>query len=185
MTIDLNDTTFVCIDIQPREPSSRVWTWENRHPEWKESGFTPDELNAAERHFHDVMLPNALKVAALAKEHGLPRVFVHWDSGSVHHAFDLQADDHVISKTEMDAFISSNIGDVLSDIGRTTLLMIGGHTQGCLGRTATSAIEAGYRCICVRDATYDCSILRWPKGIAAVDYDAVIDAEELIGSFDD
>ena len=176
---DMNDTTFVCVDIQPRKRGERVWTWENRHPEWKRDGFTPDELNAAEDHFHDVMLPNALEVAAFAKERALPRVFVHWADGEVHEAFDLSADDRVVPKTEMDAFISSDIGEVLDGIGRWMLLMIGGHTQGCLGRTAASALRAGYRCTCVRDATFDCSIIRWPKGIADVAYDLVLDTADL------
>ena len=179
MAFDLSYTTFICIDIQPRTRGERVWTWENRHPEWVESGFTPDELNAAEEHFHAVMLPNALAAAAFASERGLPRVFVHWADGGVHEAFQLGPDDHVIPKTEMDAFISSDIGEVLEGIGRRTLLLIGGHTQGCLGRTATSALERGYTCVCVRDATFDCSIVRWPKGIAAVAYDAVIDTADL------
>jgi hypothetical protein len=72
MTFDLNDTTFVCIDISPRE-RDRVWTWENRLPAWVESNFTPEELNAAEAHFHDTMPPNALKTVEFARERGLYR----------------------------------------------------------------------------------------------------------------
>jgi nicotinamidase-related amidase len=182
MHFDIDNTTFVSIDVQNREPG-KVHTWENRHTDWVRDGFTPDDLNAAERHWHEVMLPNALKVAAFALEKGMPRVFVHWDKGVVNERFDLVPADHIIPKTEMDAFISSNIAEVLEEIGRKTLLMIGGHTQGCLGRSATSALKAGYTCICVRDATHDCSLIRWPKGIANVAYHAVVDTEDLESIF--
>jgi nicotinamidase-related amidase len=80
----------------------------------------------------------------------------------------------------MDAFISSNIEEVLESFGNKTLLMIGGHTQGCLGRTARSALGKGYACYVVRDATYDCSYKRWPKGIADVPYTAVLSLKELL-----
>jgi nicotinamidase-related amidase len=88
--------------------------------------------------------------------------------------------DIVVSKTEMDAFISSDIAGILKRMGRRTLLMIGGHTRGCLGETAKSAIAAGFRCIVVRDATYDVSILRWPIGLAEVPYHAVVDTKDVL-----
>jgi len=57
--------------------------------------------------------------------------------------------------------------------------MIGGHTRGCLGDTARSAMKAGYACVLVRGASYDVSIRRWPLGIAEVPYHAVIDTQDL------
>ena len=182
MRIDLSDAVFVSIDIQPREP--RSWNEDNILPEWKEEGFSLDELNAAERHFQEVMLPNAVKVAAWAQERGLPRVFVHWagdeDSHRPHGDFDLRPEDHVVPKTEMNAFPSSDFSGILEALGRKTLLMTGGNTQGCLGRTAKNALELGYRCVLVRDASFDCSILRWPKGISAVGYHLVLETEDVL-----
>ena len=175
---DSDDTVFVSIDIQPRK-TGNVYTWDNRHPEWVRDGFEPDDLNAAETHWHDVMLPNALKTAVFARENGMPRIFVHWDTGIVNQDFDLQQDDYIVPKTKRDTFISSDIGEILAKTARKTLLMVGGHTQGCLGQSAASALKAGYTCICVRDATYDCSQKRWPKGIANVAYHAVVDTVEL------
>ncbi len=178
MDIDLADTVFLCIDIQPREP--RSWTAENILPEYKEEGFSIGELNDAETHFQEVLVPNAVRLARWARAKGLPRVFVHWSEGRPHDRFETFPEDRVVPKTEMDAFPSSDIAQALKQIGRRTLLMIGGHTQGCLGRTAVSALAAGYRCVLVRDASYDCSIKRWPKGIAAVDYNAILETENVL-----
>lgn len=178
MKLNLSDTVFVSVDIQPRE--RHVWTSENLDPEYVRLKFTPQELNDSVAHYFDVMLPNAVKLSDWARRLGLPRVFVHWAGSRVRDELGAGPGDAIIPKTEMDAFISSNIAEVLAGIGRKTLLMIGGHTQGCLGRTATSAIAAGYRCVCVRDATWDCSYLRWPRGIAAVPYAAVINTADVL-----
>jgi len=184
--LDPAGTVFVSIDIQQRPKV--YWTAERMATAFEgESEFGIDELNAGIDHFFDVLLPNAVKVADWATEKNLPRVFVHWstqqdkDEPRINEAFRTRPGDVIISKTEMDAFISSNIVEVLKDLGRKTLLMIGGHTRGCLGETAKSALAAGYRCIAVRDATYDVSILRWPIGLEEVPYHAVINSEDLPG----
>jgi nicotinamidase-related amidase len=178
MNLDLADLVFVSVDIQPRPP--RVWTKDNLHPDYVRDGFGPEELNAGEKHFQETVVPNALKLARWAREAGLPRIFVHWADGRPHDRFELFPGDRVVPKTEMDAFPSSDFGEVLKSTGRRTLLLIGGHTQGCLGRTAGSALAAGYRCVLVRDASYDCSIIRWPKGIAAVPYHAIMETEQVL-----
>jgi nicotinamidase-related amidase len=183
--IDLADTVFVSVDIQERPKV--YWTSERIAAEFDDPReFGQDELNAAIDHFFDVLLPNALKVSDWAAQRKLPRIFVHWstvqgnDEPRPNDAFTIRPEDFVVSKTEMDAFISSNIAEILERIGRRTLLMIGGHTRGCLGETAKSAMAAGFRCIAVRDATYDVSILRWPIGLAEVPYHAVIDTEDVL-----
>jgi nicotinamidase-related amidase len=180
--LDLAETVFVSIDIQPR--AHRVWTAENRHPDFVRDGFDADDLNAAERHFQATALPNALRLAAWARRNGLPRVFVHWagdgPDNRPHDRFELFPEDHVVPKTMRDAFPSSDFGRILERLGRKTLLLVGGHTQGCLGQTARSALERGYRCVLARDASFDCSLLRWPKGIAAVDYDLILETEEVL-----
>lgn len=178
MNLDLNDLVFVSVDIQPRGP--RVWTRDNLHPDYIRDGFSPEELNAGEKHFQETVVPNALKLARWARANRVPRVFIHWAAGQPHDRFELFPEDRVVPKTEMDAFPSSDFGEVLKSIGRGTLLMIGGHTQGCLGRTAKSALAAGYICVLVRDASYDCSIVRWPKGIAAVPYQSIMETEQIL-----
>lgn len=179
---DLADVVFVSIDIQPRPP--RVWTADNLHPDYVRDGFSPEDLNAGEQHFQETVVPNAVRLAAWARRRGLPRVFVHWAGSGPdnrpHDRYELFPEDHVVPKTMRDAFPSSDFAAVLERLGRRTLLLIGGHTQGCLGQTARSALARGYRCVLVRDASYDCSILRWPKGIAAVDYDAILETGQVL-----
>ena len=80
----------------------------------------------------------------------------------------------------MDAFGSSRIEEVLDAIGPKVLWMCGGHTKGCLGETAGSALARGYTVICIRDATFDCSQRRWPRGIAAVAYSAICEAADVL-----
>lgn len=184
VTIDLSDTVFVCVDIQQRP---RVyWTPQRFASAFQDSSeFEIPELNAAVDHFFDVLLPNAVKVAEWARDNALPRIFVHWstlqanDEPRPNDAFKIGAGDFVIPKTEMNAFTSSDIAAILERTGRRTLLLVGGHTRGCLGETAKSALACGFRCIAVRDATYDVSIRRWPIGLAEVPYHAVIDTRDL------
>ena len=189
MSLSFTDTALVCVDIQPR--IRLRWTQRNILPEYIREGFTLEELNAAIEHFHEVMLPNAVRVARFARDHNMPRIFVHWAEGiggieiledqpRPHDTFDIDENDFVIAKTQMDAFISSNISQVLADLSRRTLLMIGGHTRGCLGETAKSAIGQGYTCMVVEDATFDCSQKRWPKGIAEVPYHQVLNTVQLL-----
>lgn len=178
MKLDLADCVFVSIDIQPRPP--RVWTKDNLDPDYIRDGFGPDELNAGEKHFQETVVPNALALARWARANRLPRVLVHWAASAPHDRFEIFPEDHVVPKTERDAFPSSNFGEILRGIGRKTLILIGGHTQGCLGQTAKSALKAGYRCVLVRDASFDCSIKRWPKGIAAVAYDGIVETRDVL-----
>jgi nicotinamidase-related amidase len=187
LKLDLADTTLVCIDIQQRPRT--YWTPRRVKETFREGeAFTLDELNAAVDHFFEVLLPHAAGVAEFALRHGLPRVFVHWssvqgvDQPRPNEIFRLQVGDYVIAKTQRDAFASSNLAGVLAGLGRRTLLLMGGHTRGCLGDTARTALTAGYRCVLVRDATYDVSILRWPLGIAEAPYTAVIDTAELLAA---
>ena len=189
MNISFSDIVFICVDIQPRKRI--VWTEKNIIPEYIQEGFTLDELNQAITHYHEVMLPNAVKVAEFALDRKIPRVFVHWGPGAgaieiledqprPHDVFDIGRDDFVIPKTQMDAFGSSNIEQVLEKLARLTLLMIGGHTMGCLGQTAKSAINKGYACVLIEDATFDCSQERWPKGISEVPYHRIMTTEQLL-----
>ncbi len=63
--------------------------------------------------------------------------------------------EYVIPKSAQDAFPSSNIGYVLQNLGIKNIVFIGGHTGACLGKTAKTAIERGYKTLCVKDATFD------------------------------
>lgn len=63
--------------------------------------------------------------------------------------------EYVIAKTGQDAFNSSNLGFVLTNLGIRNIVFVGGHTGACLGKTAASAKRLGYRILCVEDATFD------------------------------
>jgi nicotinamidase-related amidase len=65
--------------------------------------------------------------------------------------------EYVIAKTAQDAFVSSNIGFVLANLGVENIVFVGGDAGACLGNSARSAIAAGYRVLCVEDATFDAS----------------------------
>ena len=56
----LDDAAFVVIDF-PAGPR-KVWTDENILPVYVEEGFCLDELNDAQRHIHEVALPNAIRL---------------------------------------------------------------------------------------------------------------------------
>jgi len=174
----LKDAALLVIDF-PDQPR-KIWTADNILPVYVEEGFGLDELNDAQRHIHEVAMPNALKLTAGFRRRHLPCVFVHWEDRKVPPAFAPRDGEAVVGKTAMDAFGSSRIEQVLAEIGPRVLWACGGHTKGCLGETASSALRRGYIVICVRDATFDCSQRRWPTGIDAVGYSAVCDSADVL-----
>ncbi len=90
--------------------------------------------------------------------------------------------EYVLAKTAQDAFISSNIGFVLANLGARTLVFIGGHTEACLGKTATSAKRHGFRTICIEDATSNARESTRLKGIAESQFDAIVTTDEFVAS---
>jgi hypothetical protein len=62
-------------------------------------------------------------------------------------------------------------------------VFVGGHTNpgGCLGRTARSARERGYRILCVEDATYDAGESTRRKGIESVPFDYEVSTCQFLG----
>ncbi|MBX7256085.1 MAG: isochorismatase family protein [Candidatus Hydrogenedentes bacterium] len=92
----------------------------------------------------------------------------------------IQPGEYVLAKTAQDAFISSNIGFVLANLGARTLLFIGGHTEACLGKTATSAKRLGYRTVCIEDATSNARESTRLRGIAESQFDAVMKTDEFV-----
>lgn len=92
----------------------------------------------------------------------------------------VRAGEYVIPKSGQDAFDSSNIRNVLANLGAKNLIMIGGHSGACLGKTAASAKRNGYRLLCIEDATFDArqsTRLRW---IDETGYDYVLKTDEFL-----
>jgi nicotinamidase-related amidase len=92
--------------------------------------------------------------------------------------------EYVVAKSGQDAFSSSNIRNLLVNLGAKHLIMIGGHTGACLGRTAASARREGYELLCVQDATFDArqsTRLRW---IEETKYHYVVGTDEFVAWLD-
>lgn len=68
--------------------------------------------------------------------------------------------EYVIPKAAQDAFGSSNIANVLENLQVENIVFVGGDTGACLGNSVRSAIRAGYRVLCIEDATFDASEAR-------------------------
>lgn len=88
--------------------------------------------------------------------------------------------EYVIPKTAQDGFASSNLDFVLRNLGVKHLIMIGGHTGACLGRTAAAAKRRGYRLLCIEDATFDARQSTRRRYIDETGYDHVLTTDQLI-----
>lgn len=88
--------------------------------------------------------------------------------------------DYVLPKSGQDAFRSSNIAFVLTNLKARNLVFIGGHTEACLGRTAQSAKQRGFKTLCVEDATFNARESTRLKGIEQAKYDHVITTKEFV-----
>ena len=88
--------------------------------------------------------------------------------------------EYVIPKSGQDAFTSSNLKYVLTNLGVTDLVLIGGHTGACLGKTARSAKRLGFRTLCVEDATFDARQSTRMRWINETGYDYVVTTEEFL-----
>lgn len=95
-------------------------------------------------------------------------------------AFKVREGEYVIAKTDYDAFISSNIGFVLENLGVTNLVFVGGYTQGCLAETAKSAHQRGYKTLCIADATNNGRESQRLLGIETSGYDYVMNTSDLV-----
>ena len=93
--------------------------------------------------------------------------------------------EYVLAKTHHDAFVSSNLDYVLKNLGVKNLVLIGGHTDACLGKTSVAAKERGYRTLCVEDATFAGLMSLWRPGLLNSRYDQIVTTEaflELVAS---
>lgn len=88
--------------------------------------------------------------------------------------------EYVIPKTAQDGFTSSNLDFVLKNLGVKRLIMIGGHTGACLGRTAASAKQRGYELLCVEDATFDARDSTRRRYIDETGYNYVVTTDQLL-----
>ena len=88
--------------------------------------------------------------------------------------------DYVLPKSGQDAFRSSNIGFLLTNLNVRNLVFIGGHTEACLGKTAESAKQRDFKTLCVENATFNARESTRLKGIEQAKYDHVVTTEEFV-----
>jgi nicotinamidase-related amidase len=91
-----------------------------------------------------------------------------------------QPTDVILAKTAQDAFRSCTIDFVLRNLGVKNLFLVGGHTNGCLYQTGSSAVARGYGTVCIEDATWDFCMSRRLSGIQSVDYDVVCTTRDVL-----
>jgi nicotinamidase-related amidase len=121
---------------------------------------------------------------AMLKNHGGDAT--RW-SGYIQHpesqpaiAFGIHASDYVLPKTAQDAFISSHLGFVLANLDVRNLILVGGHTEACLGKTAASARRIGFHTCCIHDATNNARESTRMKGIEESRFHHVIATQEFL-----
>jgi nicotinamidase-related amidase len=88
--------------------------------------------------------------------------------------------EYVLPKTAQDAFTSSNLGFVLTNLNVRQIVFIGGHTEACLGKTASAARQRGFRTLCVEDATFNARESSRAKGIEQAQYDYVLTTAQFL-----
>jgi nicotinamidase-related amidase len=88
--------------------------------------------------------------------------------------------EYVLPKTAQDAFTSSNLAFLLTNLNVRHIVFIGGHTEACLGRTANSARQRGFRTLCVADATFNARESTRGKGIEQARYDHVLTTAQFV-----
>jgi len=94
--------------------------------------------------------------------------------------FNVQPTDYVLPKTSQDAFASSTLHYVLTNLGVRNLIFVGGHTEACLNKTALTAKRIGYRTVCIEDATSNARESSRFQGILASEFDHVVSLDTLL-----
>ncbi len=91
-----------------------------------------------------------------------------------------RAGEFVLTKTSQDAFASCRIGFILQNLNVKNLILVGGHTEGCLRRTADGARLRGYRTLCVEDATWNLLESKRKASIQQTGFTYVLTTTELL-----
>lgn len=111
-------------------------------------------------------MAEALRVLILARDHGVPifHVVHHSHPGAI--LFDPQGPyvavmpeltpqdgETVVIKASPNAFAKTDLHALIQKTGRQELILAGFATHMCVSATARAALELGYRCTVVSDAT--------------------------------
>jgi nicotinamidase-related amidase len=94
-------------------------------------------------------------------------------------ALKVQPGEYVLAKTAQDSFSGTPLHFMLRNLGVKNLVLIGGHTGACLGKTAQSARRLGYRTLCVEDATNNAFESNRIAKILECGYDYIVETTAL------
>jgi nicotinamidase-related amidase len=92
----------------------------------------------------------------------------------------VQNGDYVLPKTAQDAFLATPLDFMLRNLGIRKLIMIGGHTGACLGKTASTAGRLGYRTLCVEDATFNAFESNRIEKMVEHGFDFIVAARDIL-----
>jgi nicotinamidase-related amidase len=101
-------------------------------------------------------------VAQKVRQAGLPVVFVQHESGpgylehgtpawQLANGLQTQPGDQFVRKTTPDAFLRTDLQELLQDQGVTELIICGMHTEFCVDTTTRRALALGYPVVLVED----------------------------------
>ena len=185
-------TALIIIDVQ----------YADAHPDWglgrtaKERGIS-GALDYYWDRVQQVMLPNIQRLLATARRIGIEIIHVRVasatadgrdsaknlglrvarDAQEAHFLPEVapQGDELVLSKTTSSTFDSTNIDQLLRNMGISNLIVTGIETSGCVDSTVRSAAAKGYEMIVVEDACaakapqlHDVALLGWGHKFAVV-----------------
>ena len=92
---------------------------------------------------------------------------------------EVKPEDYILMKTAQDAFEATPLAFMLENLHVKNLILIGGHTGACLGKTSKSAKKLGYKTLVVEDATHAAFESTRIKWMLECGYDYVVETETL------
>ncbi|MBI2422777.1 MAG: cysteine hydrolase [Candidatus Hydrogenedentes bacterium] len=95
-------------------------------------------------------------------------------------ALGIQPGEYVLPKSGQNAFLSCNLDFLLRNLGAQQLIMVGGHTGACYGKTARTALDRGYHVIALVDATSDARESSRAKCLEEIPFDGRMRTQEFL-----
>lgn len=137
LSIDLNNTAVLIMDYQVRQLS----------------GFSEE--------FQNELLGKANHVLAAARDSGIPVIHIEVRRGErtpeteIHHAITPKSGERVLTKSRAGPFSTTNLGEVLKELGIETLVLMGIATSGCVLSTVRWGSDIDYKSIVLSDCCAD------------------------------
>lgn len=117
----------------------------------------------------DRILDTLQVLASRARSDDAPVIYLRYNGSSgdpdephtpgweIHPTIAPQAGDWIIDKTTPDAFVNTELQDLLDNLGSQTVVLAGMQTEVCIAATGNTAVARGYEVIIVADShtTFD------------------------------